>query len=78
MIFPANNGNLPPNVTKSLPQVIVGIEKGLAPLVDQINVSKLNEVPHFHMTFFQIFYTCANHQSLFSVSEALEHIACVH
>ena len=47
MILPANDGDLPPDVTKSPPQVIVGIEQGLAPLVDQINVSKLMEFHHF-------------------------------
>ena len=43
MILPANYWNLPPDVSKSPPQVIVGIEQGLAPLVDQVNVSKLME-----------------------------------
>ena len=38
MILPANDGNLSPDVTQSLPQVIVGIEQSLAPLVNQINV----------------------------------------
>ena len=47
MILPANDGDLPPDVTKSPPKVIVGIEQGLAPLVDQINVSKLMEFHHF-------------------------------
>ena len=38
MILPANDGNLSPDVAKSLPQVIIGIEQSLAPLVNQINV----------------------------------------